>query len=70
MSDMEPLPIAAIEGLVPALLRVYALVHEISATPDFQRRENPTLPQELVDAVILSYSKLWKFVALMINLTG
>lgn len=50
MASDEPLPLAAIEGLVPALLKVYSLVHEVS----YETREPlPTRPspQELVEAV-------------------
>lgn len=50
MASSEPLPLDAIEGLVPALLKVYALVHEISNAKGV-RQESATSPQELVEAV-------------------
>jgi len=50
MASDEPFPISTVEGLVPALLRVYSLVHDISYTTG-KPLETPPTPQEIVEAV-------------------
>lgn len=50
MASEDPLPLSAIEGLVPALLRVYSLVHEVSYDTR-EPLETRSTPQELVEAV-------------------
>jgi hypothetical protein len=50
MASDDPFPTSTVEGLVPALLRVYSLVHDISYTTRKPLETTPT-PQEIVEAV-------------------
>jgi hypothetical protein len=58
METDDPLPLSAIEGLVPALLKVYSLVHEVSYETREPLSTRPT-PQELVEAVRHPYILLF-----------
>jgi hypothetical protein len=50
MASEDPFPLDVVEGLVPALLRVYSLVHGLSYETGKPLDRIPS-PQELVDAV-------------------
>jgi hypothetical protein len=50
MASDDPFPTSTVEGLVPALLRVYSLVHGISYMT-IKPLETPPTPQEIVEAV-------------------
>ncbi|KIM28810.1 hypothetical protein M408DRAFT_23467 [Serendipita vermifera MAFF 305830] len=49
MASDDPFPISTVEGLVPAVLRVYSLIHDISYTTRKPLETGPT-PQEIVEA--------------------
>ncbi|PVG02215.1 hypothetical protein CPB86DRAFT_804892 [Serendipita vermifera] len=49
MASEDPFPLDVVEGLVPALLRVYSLVHGVSYESG-KPLDKPPTPQELVDA--------------------
>lgn len=50
MASDDPFPTSTVEGLIPALLRVYSLVHDLSYTTRKPLETTPT-PQEIVEAV-------------------